>query len=130
MQESAPPNTAPASRILVADDDPGTRAFLRDSLEEAGYEVIDAADGRKAVDLLQHMGADLCIVDLAMPEQEGIETIQLIRGEYPAMKIIAISGAFGPSILGVSKQLGAAATLEKPIRPEKLLRAVEQLLGQ
>src|SRR5216684_4178839 len=60
-----------------------------------------------AVPLQGQHRVDLCITDLAMPEQEGIETIQMIRDEYPELKIIAISGAFGPEILRASRVLGA-----------------------
>ena len=115
-------------RVLVADDDPGMREWLRDSLESAGYHVAEAVNGRKATDLLKRRSVDLCITDLIMPDQEGIETIQLLRREYPALKIIAISGSSIPDMLNVSKLLGAEATLQKPIRLDTLLETVKQVL--
>ena len=125
-----PPASSPGPRILVADDDAATRAWLHDALESAGYNVIEAANGKEAMRSLQQASVDLCITDLAMPEQEGIETIRLLRHEYPGLKIIAMSGAFGPAFLRVSKILGAAATLQKPIRLAALLETVQDLLRQ
>jgi CheY-like chemotaxis protein len=122
--------TANGTRILVADDDAGTRAWLRDVLESAGYNIIEAENGKEVMNLLRQESVELCMTDLAMPEQEGIETIRLLRHEYPDLKIIAISGAFGPEFLRVSKILGAAATLQKPIKLHRLLETVQALLEQ
>ena len=119
-----------AASILIADDETDFRAWLRESLESVGYGVIEAANGKEAMDLLKQASVDLCITDLAMPEQEGIETIRLLRYQYPALKIIAISGAFGPAFLRVSKILGAAAALQKPIQLDNLLQTVKQLLRE
>src|SRR5207249_1620258 len=69
------------------------------------------------------------ITDLAMPEKDGIETIRMIRYEYPELKIIAISGAFGPEVLRVSRILGAAASLHKPVDAATLLHTVQDLLA-
>ncbi|HKW97101.1 MAG TPA: response regulator [Bryobacteraceae bacterium] len=122
--------TLSGTRILVADDDAETRAWLRDALESAGCNIVEAGNGKEAMNLLTQESVDLCMTDLSMPEQEGIETIRLLRQEYPDLKIIAISGAFGPEFLRVSKILGAAATLQKPIRLQNLLETVQKLLAR
>jgi CheY-like chemotaxis protein len=87
--QSAPSPT----RVLVVDDEPGIRDLIRQYLEVAGYEVLEAEDGRKAVGLAKTHCVDLMITDLVMPEQEGIETIRLLNREQPGLKIIAMSGA-------------------------------------
>ena len=117
-----------AVRILVADDDPEVREFLRAALEQGGYAVVEAEDGRRAMEVLMEGGIDLVLMDLVMPGQEGIETIQEIRKEMPDTRIIAISGGFGGQFLGVAKMLGADATLEKPIAPSALLEKVGEVL--
>jgi chemotaxis response regulator CheB len=71
------------------------RAWLREALEIGDYDVLEGANGRNAMDLLTTVTVDLVITDLAMPEQEGIETIRLLRRQHPGLKIIAIFGAFG-----------------------------------
>lgn len=115
-------------RILVADDEPEVREFLRAVLEEGGYAVVEAEDGHGAMERLSEGGIDLVLMDLVMPGQEGIETIQAIRKELPDTRIIAISGGFGGQFLGVAKMLGADDTLEKPITPGALLTKVGEVL--
>ena len=115
-------------RILVADDEPEVREFLRAVLEQSGYGVVEAEDGHGAMERLSEGGIDLVLMDLVMPGQEGIETIQAIRKELPETRIIAISGGFGGQFLGVAKMLGADDTLEKPIAPGALLAKVGDVL--
>jgi len=71
---------------------------------------------------------DLVLTDLVMPDMEGIETIRTIHTQWPALKIIAMSGEFGGQFLHVAELLGANATLPKPIRPEVLLDVVRRVL--
>jgi signal transduction histidine kinase/CheY-like chemotaxis protein len=115
--------------ILVADDDAAVRGLLRQVLEDAGYEVLEAAHGRAAVELVRSVHVDVLITDLVMPEQEGLETLSQVRQSHPGIGVIAISGAFGGDFLKTAKLLGATATLCKPIPPEDLLAAVRQVLG-
>lgn len=114
--------------ILVIEDDAAVSAMLRQILRGAGYQVLLAADGRLGMNVLERETVDLVITDLVMPEQEGLETLTLIRAQRPFLPVIAISGAFGGAFLKTAEMLGAAATLPKPIAPEALLRAVEQVL--
>lgn len=115
--------------ILIAEDDEDLRAWLREVLGGEGYAVLEAVNGRGAMDILRRARVDVCITDLAMPEQEGIETIRLIRHQYPELKIIAMSGAFGPEVLRVSRVLGAVAALRKPVQASTLLQTVQQVLA-
>ncbi|GIU80128.1 MAG: transcriptional regulator [Bryobacteraceae bacterium] len=117
-------------RILVVDDDPGVRDVIRSMLEASGYSVLLAENGKEAMRLLKTERADLILTDLVMPEQEGIETIKALRREYPSLKVIAMSGAFGGDYLRIAAYLGAHATLAKPIQMEALLKLVEETLGR
>jgi len=119
---------APAPRILVADDEAGVRAFLRKVLEDGGYEVIEAADGKQALRQASAGRADLVITDLVMPEVEGIEAIQALRRDVPGVRIIAISGAFGGQFLETARMLGADAVLIKPVNGDLLLAKVAEVL--
>jgi DNA-binding NtrC family response regulator len=121
------PTSRPA-RILIVDDDADVRLVLRRMLEPDGYEVAEAAHGREALEAVLEKPFDLVITDLIMPEKEGIETIQAIHHRYPAIKIIAISGAYGTDYLRIAKHLGAHEVMQKPLRLEAVLGTVGRLL--
>ena len=126
-----PPLDSGSQKILVVDDEDSIRGLFHDLLTAEGYEVTVASDGRQACELLrQGVNLDLVITDLIMPNQEGIETIRAIRQQFPAVRIIAISGAFGGKFLRMAKLLGADATLTKPIPPDQLCHTVAELLGR
>ena len=117
-----------ATRILVAADEAGVRGFLRAVLEDGGHEVIEAVDGKQALQQARAGQVDLVITDLVMPEQEGIETIRALRREVPGVGIIAISGALEGQFLKVAEMLGADAVLNKPVSAEVLLAKVGEVL--
>jgi hypothetical protein len=119
----------PLARILVADDDAAVRGFLRKVLEQDGYQVAEAADGKQAIERALTGRVDLVITDIVMPEQEGIETIRALRQDLPDVAIIAISGAFDGQFLNIAKLMGAAAALTKPVTAELLLAKVAEVLG-
>jgi PAS domain S-box-containing protein len=117
-----------AGTILVADDEPGVRSFLRDVLAGVGYDILEAEDGKEAVRKVETTQVDLVILDLAMPEQEGIETIQVLRRLRPQLRIIAVSGQFAGFLLRAAEQLGAQMSLAKPIEANDLLDAVARVM--
>ena len=121
------------AKILVVDDEPSIRLLLRRTLERGGYEVAEAEDGELAVRSQRANPADLVIVDIYMPEKEGLETILELRADARDLKIIAISGggrAGNLSPLQVAETFGASRTLIKPIEPEALLESVSAVLRQ
>jgi len=117
-----------SARILVADDEAGVRKLLRTALEDRGYEVVEAEDGKEALKEARAGRLDLVITDLVMPEQDGIETIQALRREVPGVGIIAISGAFQGQFLKTAQLLGADAALSKPVSTDLLLARVVEVL--
>jgi CheY-like chemotaxis protein len=114
--------------ILVVDDDPGVREVIRAMLETVGFQVSIAVNGRDAISMLPTGSYDLILTDLVMPEQEGIATIKEIRQNYPDMKVIAMSGAFGGDYLRIAGYLGAHGTLAKPLKLETVLKAIDDVL--
>ena len=118
-------------KILVIDDDEQMRVLLRQVMEWAGHEVVEAADGREGTRLQRQHRADLVITDLIMPEQEGLETITALRRDYPGLKIIAISGGgrIGPeAYLPAARELGADRVFSKPFDVRELAETVRELL--
>jgi DNA-binding NarL/FixJ family response regulator len=90
---------------------------------------MEAGNGRQAMQqITQNADIDLMITDLVMPEQEGIETIRMVRKVRPDLKVIAMSGAAGGSYLGSATMLGASASLQKPFSTGELLRTVRDVL--
>ena len=79
-------------RLLVIDDDDQMRQMLKQMLERAGYEIIDAPDGQTGIELYRQNPTDLIITDLIMPQKDGMETIIELKRDFPNVKIIAISG--------------------------------------
>src|SRR6266542_4025122 len=118
--------------VLLIDDHEDVRVSLRRMLEDAGHRVLDAADVKTGVGLLGGTKVDVVITDLFMPGQDGIVTIRRIRKEYPAVKIIAMSGGGLGGQLGLLKDavlLGATTALRKPIGSKELLEAIRTTLG-
>jgi two-component system, chemotaxis family, chemotaxis protein CheY len=113
------------------DDDDVFRSAMRVVLEEAGYEVIAAADGAAGLRLYRERGADLVIVDIFMPEMDGLEVIRALRTGGPRPRLIAISGggqAGREDILSIAAALGAERTFKKPFMAQDLLEAARDLL--
>ena len=118
------------TRILVVDDDAAIRRYVHGVLETAGYAVSEAADGRDGLAKVRADRPELVIIDLVMPDQEGLETIQRIRSEFPDIRIIAMSGAAGGRYLAMAGPLGACLALQKPISSAALLQNVSRALGR
>ena len=117
--------------VLVIDDDAMLRGFLREVLDQAGYQVFAAANGNEGTDLFARHRPDLVLTDIVMPEKEGMELIMELRRDHPDLPIIAMSGGnagFSGSYLTVASKLGASATLAKPFTASQLLMAIAQLL--
>lgn len=116
-------------RVLVVDDEAAIRTLLNDEFTAAGFQVVEASNGRLAVQAHALDPVDLVITDLLMPEQEGIETITELRRRYPGLPIIAISGAYTGPELKMAARLGASAVFPKPFDPQQLIAAAHGLLG-
>jgi CheY-like chemotaxis protein len=116
-------------RILIVDDEAPIRQLLVDYLGEMGYETAEACNGLDALAKLRTFAPELIILDLVMPEQEGIETIHEIRLTHKDLKIIAVSGAFAGQFLRTAELLGANAVLPKPLNLAALSELVKRLLG-
>jgi DNA-binding response OmpR family regulator len=119
------------ARILIIDDNVPTRDILRQALERAGHEVVEASDGRVGIAHQRTMPAEVIITDILMPDQEGFETIRALRRDFPTTGIIAMSGGgqIGcETLLTVAERLGAQRVLQKPFGLRDMLDAVHQLL--
>jgi DNA-binding response OmpR family regulator len=114
-------------KVLVIDDDPAARMTVRAILEDEGYSVTCAEDGRRGLEAFRKLRPDLVVTDIVMPEKEGIETILELRSIWPKGPIIAISGGGRTGnidYLRLAQGMGANAVLMKPFDPAELLTCI------
>src|SRR5688572_18714660 len=91
------------ARVLVIDDQEPIRRIVRRALEQAGHEIADAADGALGMQLLERESFDVVITDIFMPGQDGILTLRQIRKQFPAVKVVVMSGGDSTGILDLRK---------------------------
>ena len=119
-------------RVLVIDDDDQMRALLRKVMEWSGYTVMEAENGRKGMQVQREHPAEIVVTDLIMPEQEGLETIRLMKKEFPDIKIVAISGGgrIGPdAYLPAALELGADLVYSKPFAVKEFMIKIRGLMA-
>jgi two-component system, chemotaxis family, chemotaxis protein CheY len=114
------------ARVLIVDDDRDTVDLLGVLLTMDGHDVLLAADGEEALRLQRGWHADVIVVDMRMPRLDGAGTISELRGGFPNVKIIAISGDAG--LLMDAKARGAQLGVMKPFDPSGLADAVRTLV--
>lgn len=119
--------------ILIVDDNEEIRTFLRRILSVTGHRIVDARNGREAIERIQNEPADLVISDIFMPESDGLELIRDLRNLCPGLKVIAISGGgdYGDmDILRAAKLFGAFRVFTKPFHAGDMIAAVKEALGE
>jgi len=116
--------------ILVVDDDPQVRKLCRTALEASGYSVKEAADGKVALATVKQKTVDLILLDLCMPDTDGIEILKALRSELPQLRVITMSGFMGGVMLPAARHLGGAASIAKPFSPDSLVSLVDEVLAK
>ena len=112
------------ARILVAEDEDGIRSFLAEALEAEGHEVVQAADGREALDRLAGSAFHLLITDLRMPRMDGMELVRRARGDQAEMEVIVLTAHGSVDSAVEAMKLGAFDYLQKPVASPAELRLV------
>jgi len=121
-------------RVLVVDDEPDIRKVVKMTLTKAGYDVIEAEDGEKAIEAIKEgdnpLLLDVIICDIRMPKINGVEAINYFQQQYPRVPIIVLTGFPDMEMaLGFLKK-GVVAYLVKPVEKEQLMNAVAKALNQ
>jgi len=111
-------------KILVVDDDPEVRMATRDFLSSKGYEVVLAEGGREALRLLDASPPDVVLLDVAMPDLDGMETLKRIVATHPTMPVIMVTANADIEITSKVLQLGAADYVPKPFDLDYLDQAI------
>jgi CheY-like chemotaxis protein len=118
-------------KVLVIDDNADIRTTIKHMLGPLEASIAEAEDGVRGVASYRANPADVVILDIFMPEKDGIETLADLRRLTPGVPVIAISGGGSHGFTGVLKTaslMGAVCTLDKPFSQAQLLAAVESVL--
>ncbi len=123
LDRSAAVNADPRSngggeplRVVLADDDPLARRVVRDALQEAGFTVVaDAANGREAVELVVHYRPDLVLMDVVMPEMDGISAARIIRERAPEVRVVILSTSADDDLGVLGIRAGASGYVTKDV---------------
>lgn len=119
--------------IVVVDDDPTIQMIAAELLRDGNHAVVAAADGDEALRVLAAMPADLVVMDMLMPNKDGLETIIEARKLYPDLRILAISsgGRVGVGdLLRMARLFGADETYVKPLRLDTFAATIERMLAE
>ena len=117
--------------VMIVDDEELIRSLIKKSLIRIGYKVIEAGNGREAIQLIQRSHVDLVIADLVMPEKGGLELIMELKPLFPNIKKIAISGKLpteNESLTGIADGFGVDAVFSKPFEIFDLLKVIKSLV--
>ena len=111
--------------VLVVDDEPNVRSFVRTVLLRHGYEAVEAEDGVAAYELLRRLsgGIQLRVTDVQMPRMDGITLGEKVSTDYPKIEVLYISGFVSKP----PKHIPSGRFLPKPFRPDVLVRCVQDL---
>ena len=117
-----------SKKVLIVEDNELNLKLFTDLLRAHQFEVEGVRDGRLALEQARMFAPDLVIMDLLMPDQDGLEAIMTLRREFPDTRVIAMTGASDTigvlDLLDVAKMFGARRTLHKPFELNVLLDAV------
>jgi two-component system chemotaxis response regulator CheY len=122
-----------AKSILIIDDSESVRQTVAFLLQDQGYEVIEANDGRDALGKLDGRAVSMIVCDVNMPAMDGIEFIKTVKGDekyssYRFTPIVMLTTESNDAKKEEGKQAGAKAWLLKPLKPDALLDAIKKLL--
>jgi NarL family two-component system response regulator LiaR len=117
-------------RVLIADDHPLILAGIKRALEDAdGFEVVaEASSGSQVLPLISQTDPDLALLDLRMPEMDGLTCLDRIRKQHPKVKVVILSVSTDPEIVQTVLNHGAAAYVVKSVNPIDLSSALRQAL--
>ena len=117
-------------KILIVDDNAEILEYLADSLNDAGYQAETAHDGVQAVLRVLDGGCHGVIMDIRMPNLDGINALKIIRKVAPILPVVMITGQADNGEILAAKKMGAYACLPKPIKLEQIFTILEEVIPQ
>ena len=119
-----------AKKILLVDDAAFMRKMIKDTLVKNGYtEVFEAVDGADAVEKFGEIGPDLVVMDITMPNMDGLEALKAIRAKDGSANVVMCSAMGQESMVIDAVRSGAKDFIVKPFKPDRVLKTVTSILG-
>ena len=116
--------------ILVVDDEEGVRESVREVLSDEGYRVVDTADGARVLDIIKEERPELVLLDIWMPQVDGIGLLKKIKSQVPEINVVMVSGHGNIHTAVMATKFGAFDFIEKPVSLDGLLLTVQRALGE
>ncbi|MEF9865784.1 MAG: response regulator [Oscillospiraceae bacterium] len=117
-------------KIMIVDDAAFMRMMIKNSLTSNGYtNLIEAGDGQQALETYQAEKPDLVIMDITMPNMDGIQALQAIKACDPNAKVVMCSAMGQESMVVDAIRFGALDFIVKPFKPDRILQTVQKVLG-
>jgi excisionase family DNA binding protein len=128
---AAPQRSRPAPLVLIVDDDPRIREFVRVNLEMDGFAVREAGNADEGLAALEAEPPDLILLDVMMPKVDGWEMLQRVRERHgvDSIQVIMFSGQVDEDAMDQAEAGGAQAFVGKPFNPQELVTRAKDLLG-
>ena len=119
-----------AKKILLVDDAAFMRKMIKDTLTKNGYtEVYEAVDGADAVAKFSELAPDLVVMDITMPNMDGLEALKTIRAKNGSANVVMCSAMGQESMVMDAVRSGAKDFIVKPFKPDRVLKTVTSILG-
>jgi CheY-like chemotaxis protein len=123
-------NDFSVTSVLIVDDAAFSRRMLRKYVEAEGCQVLEAANGQEALEMVQQHQPDCILTDLLMPDVDGFQLLQALRDQGSAIPIAVISADIQDSSRQRGVELGASGFINKPAKEDEVRQTVRQLLCQ
>ena len=119
-----------SKKIMLVDDAAFMRMTIKNALTKAGYvNIIEASDGQIAVETYQKEHPDLVIMDITMPNMDGIQALQAIKTADPEARVVMCSAMGQEGMVVEAIKLGAKDFIVKPFKQDRILQTVEKIIG-
>lgn len=115
-------------KILIVDDDPIVLDSCRLVLEAEGFDAFSVPSANKAIKAMKNDHFDLLLIDVKMPECDGLYLMRKVKERWPGMPVVVMSGYPTPETISNGEKMGAARFIAKPFTPEELLETVYQVI--
>ena len=128
LDRSGPGGRTSGPLVLVVDDDPRLREFVRVNLELEGYEVREASSAEEALEVIEDQAPALVLLDVVMPGVDGWQMLQRMQERYGSIPVIMFSGKVDSTLADDAEQRGARDFVGKPFDPRQLIERAKQLV--